>query len=148
MIDNTNNGTPNREAKPQRDERGLFLPGNTVSKGHPSPHTKKIAGLRAELFRAIDAEKWREVILAMHKEAVGVWDAIEGKWASRPSVAAATWLADRLIGKPVEAGAEDRLKRIEEALGLSNELDPEYLASILESARREGDDGESGDNSA
>jgi hypothetical protein len=53
-----------------------------------------------------------------------------------------------LIGKPVEAGAEDRLKRIEEALGLSNELDPEYLASILDSARRDGDNGESGDNSA
>lgn len=137
----------NGAATPQRDERGWFARGNTVSRGHPSPHAGKVAALRSALFREITPDKWREIILAMHKEACGVWDAIEGKWAARPNVRAAEWLADRLIGKPVETGAEDRLKRIEEALGLSNELDPEYLAGILETGRREGDRGESGDNS-
>jgi hypothetical protein len=141
MNEPTDNGH-----RPQRDERGLFLPGNTVSRCTKSPHAGKVVALRAELFRTIDAGKWREIILAMHKEAVGVWDHLEEKWLHRPNVRAAEWIADRLIGKPVEAGAEERLKRIEDALGLSNELDPEHVADILATARREGDEGESGDN--
>jgi hypothetical protein len=68
------------------------------------------------MFRTITPDKWREIILAMHKEAVGVWDHLEGKWAARPNVRAAEWIADRLVGKPVEAGAD-----------------------ILDKARREGD---------
>lgn len=136
------------ETRLQRNELGHFLPGNTVSKCTKSPHAGRVVALRAELFRTIDAGKWREIILAMHKEAVGVWDQLEDRWLHRPNVRAAEWIADRLIGKPVEAGAEDRLKRIEAALGLSNELDPEHIADILSTAQREGDDGENGDCTA
>jgi hypothetical protein len=125
--------------KPQRDARGYFAPGNTLSRCTKSPHASKVVALRAEMFRTITPDKWREIILAMHKEAVGVWDHLEGKWAARPNVRAAEWIADRLVGKPVEAGAEDRLRNIEEALGLPREFDPEHVADILDNARREGD---------
>lgn len=125
--------------RPERDARGLFLPGNRVSKGHPSPHAGKVQALRSALFREITPDRWREIIHAMHKEAVGVWDTIEGKWTHRPSVRCAEWISDRLIGKPTESGDEERLKRIEQALGLDDSLSPERIASILADADAHGE---------
>ncbi len=127
--------------KPQRDKRGWFLPGNTASKGHSSPHASKVVALKSVLFSEIGPERWRRIVLSMYVEAVGKYDTIEGKWVARPNVRAAEWLSDRLIGKPVESTAEDRLKRIEDTLGLDDSLDAARVAEILDAAHRDGDNG-------
>ncbi|MGQ0628146.1 MAG: hypothetical protein ACT4PL_08625 [Phycisphaerales bacterium] len=127
--------------KPQRGKRGWFLPGNTASKGHSSPHASKVVALKSVLFSEIGPEQWRRIIRSMYVEAVGIFDRTEGKWTARPNVRAAEWLSDRLIGKPVESSAEDRLKRIEDSLGLDDSLDAARIAEILDTAHEQGDNG-------
>lgn len=129
--------TPN-PIMPMRTEAGYFAAGNTFARGRPKAHAGKVVALRSQLFTEVTPEKWAKIIRSMIAEAVGIFDPIERKWVARPNVKAAEWIGDRLIGKPVEAGAEDRLKRLEELLGLDDALDPEAVADHLEAARPEG----------
>jgi hypothetical protein len=118
----------------ERDINGLFCPGNQIAKGRGNPHAREAVRLRAALYVEITPERWREVIQAMYRAAIGTWCQEENRWADRPNVNAATWIADRLIGKPVETGDEERLRRVEEALGLGHDLSPENVTAILERA--------------
>jgi hypothetical protein len=130
--------------KPERDKRGWFAKGNTVSKGHASPHAAKVVALRSVFFEEITPERWRKLVLSMWADACGVYDRVEGKWSQRPNVKAAEFIADRMIGKPIESTAEERLRRIEDSLGLDDSLDPARIADVLNTARRHGDNGEPG----
>lgn len=128
---------------PQRGKRGWFLPGNTASKGpnHRSPHASKVVAVRSIMFEEMSPDRVRKIIRSMIVEATGLFDHVEHKWIARPSVKAAEFLFDRTIGKPVESSAEDRLKRIEESLGLDDSLDPARVAEILTTAYEQGDNG-------
>jgi hypothetical protein len=92
--------------EPGRNANGHFAPGNTLSRGVPRPHTAKIALMRSTIFAEITPERWQKIIRAMYTQAIGQFDPIEQRWISRPSVKAAEWLSDRLIGKPVERRVE------------------------------------------
>lgn len=127
--------------KAQRGKRGWFLPGNTASKGHASPHAAKVVAVRSIMFEEMSPDRVRKIIRSMIVEATGLFDHVEHKWIARPNVKAAEFLFDRTIGKPIESTAEDRLKRIEESLGLDDSLDPARVAEILTTAYEQGDNG-------
>lgn len=81
---------------------GTFGPGNKVAKGNP--YAKRVAKLRAALFKAVTPADLTEVVGALLTQ------------AKRGDVASIKELLQRLLGPPVEADFAERLGALEEQI--------------------------------
>jgi hypothetical protein len=85
-----------------RTARGTFAPGNKLAKGYP--HARRANRLRAELYRVVTVEEFREIVRAMVKE------------AKNGDIAAAREIIERLLGKPESADTMARIEELETTL--------------------------------
>lgn len=85
-----------------RDHGGRFAAGNRLAKGNP--HAKRVAKLRAVLFRAADPA-------AMLRAARKIMQQAEGG-----DLAAFREILDRTVGKTIASDVEERLTRLEQLL--------------------------------
>ena len=85
-----------------RDAVGRFLPG--CAPGPGNPHARRVARIRAALFRAVTPADILVAVKALMKQA---------REGDRLALAE---LLDRTIGKAVASDVEERLARLEEAI--------------------------------
>jgi hypothetical protein len=93
---------PSVSAGNGRTAKGTFAPGNKLAKGYP--HARRANRLRAELYRVVSVEEFREVIRAILKEAKG------------GDVTAAREIIERLLGKPENVDVMARIEELEALL--------------------------------
>ena len=93
---------PSETADSGRGADGKFRPGNKIAVGNP--HSKRIAQIRAALFRAVTPADVRLAVKKLVEQA---------KDGDRLALAE---LLDRTIGKAVPADLEERLNRLEQLL--------------------------------
>jgi hypothetical protein len=86
----------NTDGKPQRDERGLFAPGNKIAVGHRDPQASAVSRLRKALLAAVTDDDVAEVMRALVAEAKG------------GNVYAIHEFFDRVTGKAEAAKPEQR----------------------------------------
>lgn len=79
----------------ERDNRGLFAPGNQVAKGIGRPPKARELARLAILAEIVNEEEWRKVVQIALADAVGGADGQTREKGRR-------FIADYLIGKPIE----------------------------------------------
>lgn len=91
----------------ERTAGGRFAPGNRGGPGNP--HARRVAKLRAALFKAVTPADLREVAAALLAQ------------AKAGDVASIKELLQRLLGPPIEADMIERLDELERRLELQRE---------------------------
>ena len=99
--------TPITNGRNGRGTNGQFLPGNPGGPG--SPHVKKVAALRAAMFKAVHVADLRAVIRKLVE------------LAKAGDVQAAKVVLERLLGPAVPIDYEERLAELEQHLAQANE---------------------------
>jgi hypothetical protein len=100
MTGRAENHAPLASVVDGRRSNGRFGPGNRCARGNP--HAKRVARLRAALFRAADPA---EMLIASRKLV---------EMAKAGDRFAYSEIMDRTIGRPVASDLEERISRLEE----------------------------------
>ena len=98
---------PSPTASNGRGANGKFGPGNRYAKGNP--FAKRVARLRAALFKAVTPADLRDVLASLLKQ------------AKAGDVASIKELLQRLLGPPEAVDLMERLDALEEKIGQLHE---------------------------
>ncbi len=117
-VPDTTVDKPDLPADPNRDRRGHFVRGNTAhNKTRSGYNVKKQAKLRASILACVTTDRLATMVAALLAK------------ACRGDVHAARLILEYSLGKPLPGDILERIARIEGAMDLSDELDPEAIAA-------------------